>query len=106
MQSRVKRAVMDLPHADLLLIDEAHNRGFDSILDAYRNRFPDTGVVGYTASPVGLKGVYKKLIIAGTKPRRPDSRCPSPLHGVLAERAGHAQRKDDKGWRVRTQRNG
>lgn len=65
--SRVKREKMTLPHADLLLIDEAHNRGFDKMLDAYRMKYPDTGVVGYTASPVGLKGVYKKLIIAGTK---------------------------------------
>lgn len=65
--SRVKRKKMDLPPSDLILIDEAHNRGFDTMIDAYESQHPGTAIVGYTASPVGLKGVYKNLIIAGTK---------------------------------------
>lgn len=65
--SRVKREVMQLPPSDLVLIDEAHNRGFDKMIDAYEKHYPNTAIVGYTASPVGLKSVYKNLIIAGTK---------------------------------------
>lgn len=68
VRSRVKRLAMELPHADLVVIDEAHKRGFDCMLDAYRERYPGVAVVGFTASPVGLKGKYQHLVVAGTKP--------------------------------------
>lgn len=64
---RVSREVMALPHADLVLIDEAHNRGFDKMLTAYREANRGVAICGYTATPVGLKGKYDHLVIAGTK---------------------------------------
>lgn len=68
VRSRVKRFTMNLPFADLVIIDEAHKKGFDFMLDAYRSAHPGVSVVGFTASPVGLKDKYSHLVIAGTKP--------------------------------------
>lgn len=68
VRSRVKRLTMELPLSDLVIIDEAHKRGFDFMLDAYRTTHPGVAVVGFTASPVGLKGKYEHLVVAGTKP--------------------------------------
>lgn len=67
VQSRIKNQMMELPKADLVLIDEAHNRGFDKTLEAYREVNPGTAVVGFTATPTGLKGKYEHLVVAGTK---------------------------------------
>ncbi len=72
VRSRVKRLTMQLPLVDLVVIDEAHKRGFDYMLDAYRSTHPGVAVVGFTASPVGLKGKYSHLVVAGTKPEGRD----------------------------------
>ncbi len=67
MRSRLSREKMALPHADVLIIDEAHKTGFDWIVDTYRKANPGIIVIGFTATPVGLKGKYDKLVTAGTK---------------------------------------
>ncbi len=68
MRSKVSRKKMELPQADILIIDEAHKNGFDWVIEKYRETNPGIIVVGFTASPVGLKGKYEKLVVAGTKP--------------------------------------
>lgn len=65
--SRVKREVMNLPHFDALLVDEAHSGSFKKMLKLYRDHYPDVATIGYTATPVGLKDWYSHLVIAGTK---------------------------------------
>lgn len=67
LTSRIKRETMELPAVDLVLIDEAHNRGFDKMIAAYRELHPQAAIVGLTATPVGLNGKYAQLLTAGTK---------------------------------------
>ena len=68
MRSRLSRDRMALPHADVLIIDKAHKNGFDWIIEHYKKSNPGMIVVGFTASPVGLKDKYERLVTAGTKP--------------------------------------
>lgn len=84
MRSRLSREKMNLPRADTLIIDEAHKRGFDWIISHYRQSNPDLRVVGYTASPVGLKGKYDRLVVAGDKPegRRHGALVPCRVIGM------------------------
>lgn len=68
IRSRHSKGKMELPPADLIICDEAHKRSFDYAIEAYRKANPGVSLVGYTASPVGLKDKYDKLVVAGTKP--------------------------------------
>lgn len=68
LRSRIKKSVMSLPDADLVICDERHRRTHDFVVDLYRKHHPAVSVVGYTATPVGLKGKCDALVIAGTKP--------------------------------------
>jgi DNA repair protein RadD len=68
LRSRLKKAVMRLPEADLVICDECHRRTHDFCVNLYRLRNLGVSVVGYTASPVGLKDKYDALVVAGTKP--------------------------------------
>lgn len=57
-----------LPNAKLVLVDEAHSNTGDVASEIIgRHRSQGSFVVGFTATPVGLKGLYEKLIVAGTK---------------------------------------
>jgi superfamily II DNA or RNA helicase len=67
MRSRLSRDKMALPHADVLIIDEAHKTGFDWIVNEYKKANPGVIIIGFTATPVGLKDKYDKLVTAGTK---------------------------------------
>ncbi|NBW08788.1 MAG: DEAD/DEAH box helicase [Caulobacteraceae bacterium] len=49
------------PEADIVLIDECH-RAPESIVDAYWN----STIIGLSATPVGLKGVFEDVVVAGT----------------------------------------
>lgn len=88
VESRTRREKMELPRGDLLIVDEAHNRAFDKILKAYRDKFPGVSTVGYTASPIGLKGVYDHLVIAGTKEE-------GRKHGALVSASVYAPDEPD-----------
>lgn len=67
VSSRLKRQVLEMPRADLVLVDECHNGWFDKLVAMYRAHHPGTAVVGATATPIGLKGKYDHLVVAGTK---------------------------------------
>lgn len=57
----------ELPNVDEVHIDEAHSNTAETaraVIDHYK--FLNVPVVGWTATPVGLAGIYEKLIIAGT----------------------------------------
>lgn len=56
----------ELPEADLVIVDEAHAMRHESalrVIGEYRRR--GAAVVGFTATPVGLAGVYDFLVSAG-----------------------------------------
>lgn len=68
LASRVLRSEkMDLPDADLVIVDEIHrfanNTGI-TIIDEFVSN--GAVVVGFTATPVGIKPVCEDLIVAGT----------------------------------------
>lgn len=55
-----------LPYADFVFLDEAHaqtSQSFKELIDAYVEL--GASVVGFTATPVGLGDIYKKLVDAG-----------------------------------------
>lgn len=61
-----KRLAYKLFPADVVLVDEAHNQksgGVRSILDDYANN--GAAIIGITATPVGIRDLYTKLIVAG-----------------------------------------
>lgn len=51
----------DRPRADIVIIDECH-RAPESVVDAY----PDATIIGLSATPVGLKGLFEDVVVAGT----------------------------------------
>lgn len=57
-----------LPRAKLVLVDEAHSNKAD-VAAAVIKHYLDAGAVvaGFTATPIGIGHLYKKLIVAGTK---------------------------------------
>lgn len=58
----------ELPNAKLVLVDEAHSNTGDVASEVIgRHRKRGSFIVGFTATPVGLKGLYEKLIVAGKK---------------------------------------
>lgn len=67
-ESRVHRTQRWLPHpANLVLIDEAHvNKGYS--VQKQMDWYVDQGaaVVGFTATPLDLGGMYTELVVAGT----------------------------------------
>jgi len=59
--SRVERKKkFDWPPFHYAIIDEAHNKAFDPVIRAYRER-PETKIIGVTATPVNLGKRYDKL---------------------------------------------
>jgi superfamily II DNA or RNA helicase len=63
----MKKKTWDLHNADLVLVDEAHVQIGDTaaaILEAHHSR--EAAIVGYTATPIGLAGLYAALVVAGT----------------------------------------
>ena len=102
----IRTSTMDLPEADLVIVDEAHHaraRTYRRLLDAY----PKAVIVGITATPCrgdgrGLGDIFETLIecppvgelidakfLVGTKvyaPSRPD------LAGVRVERGDYVER--------------
>jgi superfamily II DNA or RNA helicase len=57
----------ELPPADVVIFDEAHGQTFEvarKVMAHYRST--DAKIIGFTATPVGLGGIYDHLIIAGT----------------------------------------
>lgn len=65
VRTRLKAEKISLPPAELVIIDEAHNKIFDPIVTQYRDEF--TPVVGFTAVPVDLGKRYQRLLAYGTK---------------------------------------
>lgn len=66
--SRVfKREIWELPPADYVIVDEIHGLTGPTMQEI-RQRYVDTGsiFVGLTATVVGVGGMCKKLIVAGT----------------------------------------
>lgn len=66
----IKRATRSIHGAAgncIAIIDEAHLNASENTLEI-ANRHIDSGhfLVGFTASPIGLAGVYEQLIVAGT----------------------------------------
>jgi superfamily II DNA or RNA helicase len=93
--ARRRRFSTTLPHADTVLIDEAHNRAFEAVRQAYLER--GATVFGFTATPVGLGG-YDHLVVAA-KPSEliqagviVPCRCYSPeqpfIKGVMKRKVG------------------
>lgn len=68
IESRVyQKQRWELHPADLVIVDEAHNNMSPTALKIIDDHQAQGAVVlGFTATPVGLGGVYKKLIVAGT----------------------------------------
>lgn len=68
IESRVyKMQRWELHPADTVIVDEAHNNLGPTALKIITDHQAQGAVlVGFTATPVGLGGVYKKLIVAGT----------------------------------------
>jgi superfamily II DNA or RNA helicase len=68
LTSRYIRGDRDLPHADIVFIDEAHHaraRTYQTVIDAY----PEAKVIGMTATPCrrdgrGLGNVFTDLVLA------------------------------------------
>jgi DNA repair protein RadD len=58
----------DLHNADYVLVDEAHSMNFESAHKVYKYHL-DAGakILGYTATPVGLKNAYDHIAVAGVK---------------------------------------
>lgn len=57
-----------LPDADLVIVDEAHlhnNPTMRAVFEHYLGR--DAAIVGITATPIDLGGVYSTIVTAGTK---------------------------------------
>lgn len=53
----------EMPPADLLIIDEAHlNRGEQA--QAILKHYANSTVIGYTATPLGIRHIYDHLIVA------------------------------------------
>jgi superfamily II DNA or RNA helicase len=57
-----KRLQYELPKADVALIDEAHNQATGGVVEIIEHY--DTAI-GYTATPLGIGEIYKRLITAG-----------------------------------------
>ena len=63
----IKKKRWSLHQAKIVFVDEAHDQKAEmaqSILDEHR-RSDDAVVIGMTATPLGLGGIYDKLIVAG-----------------------------------------
>ncbi len=57
----------DLHPADVVIVDECHNNVNPTALKIIADHQAQGAVLlGFTATPVGLEGIYKKLIVAGT----------------------------------------
>jgi superfamily II DNA or RNA helicase len=69
LASRVlQRETTELPRFRMALIDEAHsNKGSIACEIIRRLRAMGCLIVGFTATPVNIGHIYKKLIVAGTK---------------------------------------
>lgn len=65
--SRVnKRMTRNMPGVDLMLIDEAHMQATGVNRDIIEQNFnAGATIIGYTATPVNLKGMYDELIVGG-----------------------------------------
>lgn len=63
-----KRVTWELPDSDLILVDEAHNVKGDQAMRVI-NAFTEKGkvIVGWTATPVGIGGIYNTLVSVTTK---------------------------------------
>lgn len=62
-----KREQMPLPKASVVLVDEAHSNASGvalKIIEHYKAQ--DAIVIGMTATPVGLKGIYSRLVDGGS----------------------------------------
>ncbi len=68
IESRVyQKQQWELHSADIVIFDEAHGTINPTALKIMADHQAQGAVViGFTATPVGLAGVYKKLIVAGT----------------------------------------
>jgi len=67
--SRVnKKKTWELHEADLVMVDEAHIQTGNSAKNIMDSHHEEGGaaVIGFTATPLGLSGIYDHLIIAGT----------------------------------------
>lgn len=66
-QRVIKRGQWDLHEADLVLVDEAHLQK-EAMAQAILRRHAEAGalIVGMTATPLGLSGVYEHLIVGAT----------------------------------------
>lgn len=61
--ARLLRKSADFPHFDLVLVDEAHSnteKDARAIIETYKKR--GNVVIGMTATPVGLEGIYSSLV--------------------------------------------
>ncbi len=68
IESRVyKQQRWELHPADIVIVDEAHGAVNPTVLKILADHEKQGAIrVGFTATPVGLEGVYTKLIVAGT----------------------------------------
>lgn len=66
-RSRIAKQTLSLPFCDLVIVDECHRNDFDFAIKLYRKSHHGVSVVGFSASPVGLKGKYNHLIVACDK---------------------------------------
>lgn len=67
--SRVLKKGRDIHPASKIYIDELHKNGgaqMVSLLKKHRERRPDSVMIGFTATPLGIDHMAERLIIAGT----------------------------------------
>lgn len=82
--SRVrKRMTLPALDADLLLVDEAHMQSRGVTRDVIEHNFnAGASLLGYTATPLGLRDMYERLVVGGTPSelRQHGSLLPAKLH--------------------------
>lgn len=73
-----------LHNADIVFFDEIHGHNGDTtrkLIEEHKNINKNSCIIGLTATPIGLKGIFDKLIIAG---RNSDLRKSDPKAHVWA----------------------
>jgi superfamily II DNA or RNA helicase len=64
----IKNEQWDLHEADLVLVDEAHSMTHDTASKVFKHHLKaGAKLCGFTATPVGLKGHYDAIAVAGVK---------------------------------------
>jgi superfamily II DNA or RNA helicase len=70
VHSWIKNERIELPDADMVIVDEPHcflgGEAAMKLIQGHRER--GATIIGTTATPVGLRGIFDKLLIAATTP--------------------------------------